>query len=95
MGGVGADVLQQFESVRGVRRVRVKGSVPGFEGYVAWLVRRMMMRAAAAAATAPAPAAVAVAGGVGDGCVGDGDGEEVEEYVPVDETERRRLSGWV
>jgi hypothetical protein len=79
MGGTSADVLRQFEDVRGVRRVRVKGSVPGFEGYVAWLVRRMMRAATSAIA----------------GSVGDGEGAEEEEYVPVDEAERRRLGGWV
>jgi hypothetical protein len=76
MGGAGADVLRQFEGVRGVRRVRVKGSVPGFEGYVGWLRRRMMMRR--------------VTGSMGDGA----GAEEEEEYVPVDEAERRRLGGF-
>jgi hypothetical protein len=81
MGSAGADVLRQFEGVRGVRRVRVKGSVPGFEGYVGWLRRRMMM--------------MRVTGSVGEGGGAGDEAEEEEEYVPVDEAERRRLSGWV
>lgn len=87
MGGVGADVLRQFEEVRGVRRARVRGSIPGFEGYVGWLVKRMMRTTPGSSTTNT--------GGEGDGCEGGGCEEGDEEYVPGDETERRRLSGWV
>ncbi|KAK4203304.1 hypothetical protein QBC40DRAFT_317971 [Triangularia verruculosa] len=36
-GGVGVRTLKGFEGVRGVRRVRVRGMLGGFEGYRAWL----------------------------------------------------------
>jgi hypothetical protein len=36
-----------------------------------------------------------VTGSVGDGGGAGDEAEEEEEYVPVDEAERRRLGGWV
>ncbi|KAK3903326.1 hypothetical protein C8A05DRAFT_43423 [Staphylotrichum tortipilum] len=43
LGGVGADALRPFESVRGVRKVRIRGMVAGFERYLEWLRGRMTM----------------------------------------------------
>ncbi|KAK3359932.1 hypothetical protein B0T25DRAFT_564895 [Lasiosphaeria hispida] len=92
MGGVGADVLRRFEGVRGVRRPRVLGTPPGFEGYVAWLVALMKMP---------------VLDGWREGRTGEGEGlderdgvgeggefERYGGYVCVEEGERRRLRGW-
>ncbi|KAK0614293.1 hypothetical protein B0T14DRAFT_570245 [Immersiella caudata] len=43
LGGVGADTLRLFEGVRGVRRAEIKDAPPGFEGYTAWLEKRMRL----------------------------------------------------
>ncbi|KAH8891399.1 hypothetical protein GQ53DRAFT_746916 [Thozetella sp. PMI_491] len=40
-GGAGVDVLERFEGVRGVRKVRIVGSTTGFEGYLRWLAASM------------------------------------------------------
>lgn len=39
--GAGRDNLRKLEDVRGVRRLTIRGSTTGFEGYVAWLERLM------------------------------------------------------
>ncbi|KAK4223871.1 hypothetical protein QBC38DRAFT_372233 [Podospora fimiseda] len=42
MGGVGISQLSQFESVRGVRSVKIQGMMPGYGRYVKWLEKQMM-----------------------------------------------------
>ncbi|KAK4122436.1 hypothetical protein N657DRAFT_657255 [Parathielavia appendiculata] len=100
MGGVGADALRQFEGVRGVRRVRVTGVLPGFEGYVSWLTRRMTRLTTRMTMESQGQVMGKVGGdGVewnGDERKGEGGGKiEEEEYVPIDEREGKRLRGWV
>jgi hypothetical protein len=42
-GGVGVEMMRPFEGVRGVRRTEIKDVPPGFEGYAAWLEKRMRL----------------------------------------------------
>jgi hypothetical protein len=80
MGGIGAEMLRQFESVRGVRQVKVTGMVlPGFERYIDWLRGRMMLP---------------MSQEKGDGDEEEEE-EEEQEYIPADEMEGKRLAGWV
>lgn len=67
MGGVGASQISRFENVRGVKRAKIQGVMPGFGRYARWLEGQMRL-----------PIGV----GIGEG------------YVPEDEGEARRLSGW-
>lgn len=41
-GECGTEVLQMFEGVRGVRKVKIWGSTTGLEAYAAWLRDAMM-----------------------------------------------------
>jgi len=43
LGGVGAETLRRFAWVRGVRRASIRDAPPGFEGFAAWLEKRMCM----------------------------------------------------
>ncbi|KAK4457650.1 hypothetical protein QBC42DRAFT_35050 [Cladorrhinum samala] len=71
MGGVGASQLSRFEKVRGVKRAKIQGVMPGFGRYARWLEGRMMLPFG-----------------------GGNQAKEGESYVPEDEREARRLSGW-
>ena len=110
IGGIGVDMLRRFESVRGVRRARILGSMPGFEGYAQWLEGIMMKPLGTETENGSYEKGVDVASRCEYQCRRElqRNGEQLPPsaegkkqkvimlggYQCVDELERKRLTGW-
>ncbi|KAK3325702.1 hypothetical protein B0H66DRAFT_135319 [Apodospora peruviana] len=102
MSPASVDVLRRFEGVRGIRTVRIVGSICGFEGYVKWLEGTMKQQ------QEPEPSGDVIQEEEQQRKVLLCDEEEVPTtaatakkqimvggYRCADELERKRLTGWV